>query len=210
MPLGFHDEQNFPQFTSLRDNWTKIRDETDELDLPLTPIHRVGKTHKEVFKEIGDYVQGGGEYGWLKGWGLNGINEDWIQLVLVAESNPIRFLNGKMAYTLSLLNRIPGVKVAALVRLKSNTFLPTHCHKELAAKGILQLHLTLDAASEHNYAYLNVEGEFRQHVPGQTLIFDGSLAHFAINASQKDRTILYVEFQRDKGESGVNVEIGKP
>lgn len=197
MNRRFYEEEEFPQLAPLKENWLRIRDEARDLDAPLTGIHRVGKTHQQVFTELADHVGSGGEYGWLDGWGVQGINKDWVQLMLVSEDCPISFLNGKMMITTSLLSRIPGVKVAALVRLKANTFLPTHRHSELALEGILQMHLTLEAASKWNYAYLNVEGEFRQHVPGEMFIFDGSLNHFALNASPDDRTILYLEFRRD-------------
>ena len=60
------------------------------------------------------------------------------------------------------------------------------------------MHLPLETAPEANYAYLNVNGQFRQHVLGQPIVFDGSLDHFALNASHCDRTVLYVEFERDK------------
>jgi beta-hydroxylase len=93
------------------------------------------------------------------------------------------------------LSDVPGVKVAAFVRLAPDGFLGAHRHPELREEGLLQMHLTLEAADEANYAYLNVEGEFRQHVPGEGFVFDGSLDHFALNASPEDRVILYLEFR---------------
>jgi Aspartyl/Asparaginyl beta-hydroxylase len=74
------------------------------------------------------------------------------------------------------------------------TFLPLHNHPELREKGLLQMHLTLDAAASCNYAYINVDGHFRQHRPGDAFVFDGSCDHFALNASTQMRTILYLEF----------------
>ncbi|MBY3425244.1 aspartyl/asparaginyl beta-hydroxylase domain-containing protein [Rhizobium laguerreae] len=197
MSRRFYQENEFQQLAPLKDNWERIRDEAREMNAPLTGIHRVGKTHQQVFTELADHVESGGKYGWLDGWGPQGVNKDWVQLMLMTEDRPVSFLNGRMGATASLLSEIAGVKVAALVRLKAHTFLPIHRHAELAQERILQMHLTLEASPEHNYAYLNVEGDFRQHVPGELLIFDGSLVHFALNASPADRTILYVEFHRD-------------
>jgi hypothetical protein len=60
----------------------------------------------------------------------------------------------------------------------------------------LQLHLPIITAKEQNYAYLNVNGEFRQHTAGEPIIFDGSLDHFVLNESPSDRIILYMEFKK--------------
>ena len=64
-------------------------------------------------------------------------------------------------------------------------------------ESLLQFHLPIITAPERNYAYLNVMGEFRQHVEGEPIIFDGSLDHFAINESDVDRTIVYMEFKKE-------------
>ncbi|GLZ23056.1 aspartyl/asparaginyl beta-hydroxylase domain-containing protein [Burkholderia plantarii] len=62
----------------------------------------------------------------------------------------------------------------------------------------MQMHITLDAASERGFAYLNVAGHFNQNRVGNAIVFDGSLDHFALNASPQPRTIFYLEFERAK------------
>lgn len=62
----------------------------------------------------------------------------------------------------------------------------------------MQMHITLDAASERGFAYLNVAGHFNQNRVGNAIVFDGSLDHFALNASPQPRTIFCLEFERAK------------
>lgn len=94
-----------------------------------------------------------------------------------------------------MLSKIEGIKICAFVKLKARALLPCHTHPEIHEEKLLQLHLPLVTASERNYAYLNVMGEFRQHRCGEPIVFDGSLDHFALNESDVDRTILYMEFK---------------
>jgi hypothetical protein len=158
-------------------------------------INREGKTHDKMAEEITSVVSAGGDYGWIGGWGSTGERGDWTQLGLVMHDRPVPFLGAAFPRTLNLLSAIIGVKVAAFVRLRSNSFLPTHSHPELRSEGLLQMHLTLDAAETSNYAYLNVQGEFYRHDIGTGVVFDGSQPHFGVNASNVDRTILYIEFR---------------
>jgi beta-hydroxylase len=84
------------------------------------------------------------------------------------------------------------------IRFTGASSLNTHRHPELYEQDLLQFHVTLDAATERNFAYLNVAGIFNQNMTGNAIVFDGSLDHFALNASPADRTILYMEFERSK------------
>lgn len=84
--------------------------------------------------------------------------------------------------------------MAALSRMKPNTILPVHNHPELLEEGLLQFHITLNAAIQYDFSYLNLNGEWHRNKLGEAFVFDGSLDHFALNASPQDRIILYIEF----------------
>lgn len=197
MKPTFYSVKDFPQLESLAQNWQAIRDEFHTLRAPILEITRTKKTHEQVFSEVMEHMESGGEYGWLMGWGVDGPNPDWIQYGLAAFGSIVPFAQEKLPRTTALLNDIKGVKVCALAKMKANSFLTCHQHPELEKEGLLQFHITLDAAEEKNYAYLNVKGEFAQNITGKAIIFDGSHDHFAINASGVDRTILYMEFNKD-------------
>ncbi len=200
---AFYPLAQFPRLQELALNWEVIRDECMNLDAPLLEIDRVGKNHDQVHAEIIDHVRKGGRYGWLLGWKSDGsFNRDWTQYGLVVRDQAIPFAAEAMPRTIEMLGGIKGIKVCALSRMMPNVLLSTHRHPELLEQGMLQMHITLDAAAEGNYAYLNVAGHFNQNQVGNAIVFDGSLDHFALNASPVPRTIFYMEFERDKQIQG--------
>jgi hypothetical protein len=180
----------------LADQWEVIREEFLALDAPVLDIHRVGKSYEQVQEEVIAHIQGGGTYGWLKGFDRGAKeNPDWVQYGLVVNDTAVPFASATMPKTLALLSKIDGIRVCGLARMNPHTFLPTHRHPKIHTDGLLQYHITLDAPLEGNYAYLNVNGEFNQNVNGDAIVFDGSLDHFALNASEEPRTILHMEFK---------------
>jgi aspartyl/asparaginyl beta-hydroxylase (cupin superfamily) len=195
---AFYDIKRFPLLFELSQNWKIVRDEFNALEAPLMEINRVDKAHEEVMIEVQQYINSGNRYGWIQGWGKNGANRDWVQYGLITQDTPFPFIGSEMSRTLKMLKKINGIKVGALVTMFPQTSLPCHQHPEIFSEGLLQFHLPIETAPNNNYAYLNVNGVFRQHICGKGLIFDGSLDHFALNESNKNRTILYLEFYKDK------------
>lgn len=198
MNRSFYELDEFPRLADFAGHWLTIREELLALRAPVTPLHRFGKTYREVGQEVQAYMEGGGEYGWMAGWGKHGANPAWLQYPLLAFEVPSPFVMKTMPLTLELLRPIPAIQTCALVTLKAGGALPVHAHPEFREHGFLLLHLTLDAAREKNYAYLNVGGEWRQHAVGSAIVFDGAEDHFVVNESSVDRTILYLEFGKDE------------
>jgi len=197
MRPSFYDLQEFPALEALAKNWKIIRDEYRQLNAPILPIDRVGKLHEQVYEEIIEHIAQGGEYGWLQGWTMDGNpSKDWIQYGLIIFDETTPFVQEKMPRTVEMLLQIKGIKTCAISKLKAVGVLPVHQHPEIHDEGLLQMHLTLDAPEGKNCAYLNVEDEFVKHRNGEMIIFDGSLDHFAFNASTTDRAILYMEFDK--------------
>lgn len=83
------------------------------------------------------------------------------------------------------------------MNLKPRSILTRHSHPYIEEQSLLQLHLPIVTAKKDNYNYINCNGEFKQHIEGVPIIFDGSLDHFALNESDEDRIILYIEFKKD-------------
>lgn len=195
---SFYDVKQFPLLKELAEKWTIVRDEFRQLKAPVMDINRVNKPHEEVFTEVKNYVSQGNQYGWTQGWGLNGVNKQWVQYGLVIHDTVVPFITTEMPETLKLLQKIKGIKVSALVTMHPQSSLPCHQHPEMLSEDLLLMHLPIETAEVNNYAYINVNGEFRQHTCGEALIFDGSLDHFALNESPRDRTILLIEFNKHK------------
>ncbi|EJL95499.1 aspartyl/asparaginyl beta-hydroxylase-like dioxygenase [Pseudomonas sp. GM102] len=196
MRPSFYPLDSFKPLLELKNNWQIIRDELSRLQAPLLDIDRTDKSHAQVFTELNQHMLQGGDYGWLKGWGQAGGNRDWVQFALQVQNQPIEAARAFFPETLKLLDALDGLKVCSLARLAAHSFLSCHRHPEVFTEGLLQMHITLSAADERNYAYLNVNGEFHQHRMGEAVIFDGSLDHFVVNASEVERTILYLEFDK--------------
>jgi aspartyl/asparaginyl beta-hydroxylase (cupin superfamily) len=201
MKRSFYPINDFPKLAQLLDNWHIIQKEFYALKAPIIPINRVNKDFTAVYNEVRTHIENDGEYGWLLGWGgkegAHG-NPDWLQYGLIVNYQPVSWALASMPKTFELLKNIPGIKVCGLNTMKANSYLTTHTHPEIAVEGLLQYHVTLDTPQIDNYNYLNVNGEFNQNMTGECVIFDGSLDHFAINASRADRTILYIEFKKSE------------
>ncbi|MEJ0093342.1 MAG: aspartyl/asparaginyl beta-hydroxylase domain-containing protein [Methylocella sp.] len=195
---AFFELSDFPTLKALASDWLVMRDELANLQAPVMDIDRNKKTHHQVRDEILQRTQAGEKYGWIKGWGRPQGNTDWVQYGLVIDDLAMPFASAALPKTVALLQGIKGLHVAALSRLAAGSFLMTHTHPELPVKGLLQMHVTLQAPDDRNFAYLNVAGEFRHHLNGSGYIFDGSLDHFAVNASYQDRIILYLEFSKKR------------
>ena len=196
---AFYEIDEFPRLKALARNWQVLRQEFLNLNAPLMEINRAGKTHAEVYAEVVKYVQAGGRYGWLAGWDPdNRANPNWIQYGLMAFDKIVPFVQHAMPKTMQLLAGMEGIKVCALSLMKPQTYLGLHNHPEIHEEGLLQMHITIDVPAEQNYSYLNVNGAFNHNVLGDAIIFDGSLDHFALNASPDSRTIFYMEFERSK------------
>ncbi|OUM08467.1 aspartyl beta-hydroxylase [Pseudomonas syringae] len=199
MRPSFYEPSRFPQLAELANHWEVIREEFLALNAPTLEINRVNKSITELVEEMTAHINEGGEYGWLWGWGDNDqLITKWTQYALVAYDQAIPYAQAAMPRTLELLSKTPGIKLCALLRLEPNVFLGTHSHGDTWAEGILHMQLTIDAPEQNNYNYLNVNGEFQQSNNGNLMIFDGSLDHFAVNASTSVRTVMYMEFEREQ------------
>ena len=191
---AFYDLEDFPDLQALAQAWPEMRQDLDALHAPLMDVDRVNKPHAAVVDEVARRVAAGETFGWVKGWGKAGGEPDWTQYGLVLGDQPIPYAVAPR--TLALLAGLRGIKVAAFVRLAPGTLLPVHTHPEVASEGLLQAHITLKALAPTASCLLNVAGDIRQHATGGVLVFDGSLPHWALNASEDERVILYLEFNR--------------
>ena len=205
MRPAFYSLSDFPALEQLSRHWRVVREEFLALDLPVLDIDRVNKSHQEVYEEFLEHLANGGRGGWVLGWdgdqgseGSEEANPDWLSYGLVVFDELVPGASENMPRSCALFADLQGIKTAALVKMQPHLLLTTHRHPELERENLLQMHQAVDAAEEGNYAYLNVAGEFFQHNMGEACIFDGSLDHFALNASTQERTILYLEFEKDR------------
>jgi beta-hydroxylase len=169
----------------LRENWIDIRDECAALDrADVLQFERGDKTHEMVAQALIE----NGRAQWVQSWGEQ--KEKWLNWgVLMYDQFPLG--DAGVPKTAGLLRKIRGFKVAALSLFKPGVLLPAHTHPELGREQLLTFHLGLVCPPNN---YLNADGEFAREEDGKAIAFDGSRPHFAFNASDSDRLILYCEF----------------
>lgn len=200
---NFYDNLQFPQLQEIILNYNIIKEEFVNLNIPIMNIDRENKHYQEVIIEIIHQVNNGSDYGWIKGWGNEGGNDNWLQLGLYSFDTEVNniilkpFLKKFMPKTFEMIKKVDDLFMCAVVNLKKRTILNRHSHPYIKELNLLQLHLPLITAKTENYNYINCNGEFKQHIEGVPIIFDGSLEHFALNESDQDRIILYIEFKNN-------------
>ena len=191
---------DYPALHDICRNWEIIRNEFLALNPPLMQISR-GTSWDIDMQNVAEAIKNGINYGWIKGWGPEGLSDKWLNYGLTTFNEQFNelikgeFIN-HLPKTYEMIRKIKGVKICGYANLKPFSILHCHNHWEIYDEGLLQFHLPIVTAVEQNYAYLNVRGEFRQHICGEPIIFDGSLDHFVLNESPSDRIILYMEFKK--------------
>ncbi|MCI1046934.1 aspartyl/asparaginyl beta-hydroxylase domain-containing protein [Caballeronia zhejiangensis] len=94
------------------------------------------------------------------------------------------------SYALSL---IPGYKAGMFSILQGGKHLPAHYGPY---NGVLRYHLGV-TVPEPEKCGLTIGFETRRWYEGQSMIFDDSFLHSASNMSDKDRVVLFVDFERN-------------
>ena len=79
--------------------------------------------------------------------------------------------------------------------MKSLSYIAPHSHPEME-NNLLIYHLGIDVTPGKSHLWVN--NQFEEQSNGKSIIFSGLDEHFAINMSDRDRVILYLEFDRDR------------
>lgn len=182
----FFDCNLFPFVRGFEAAWQAIRDEYRALNAPILNLHRIGDA--EQFVE-----QLRRRNGWTPSWqvGSSEPNRNWLTFGLYYKGIVPDGNTEKLPVTTGLVRHLRGCKVAAFSLMRPTSFLAPHSHPELG-QGMLTYHLGLEVPA--NCCFLVVNGVPMQEGSGKSVIFDGSQEHFALNMSNADRVILYIEF----------------
>ena len=165
-------------------NWETIAAEAAVLDHGRRlEISRDAKTHEEVAAEIIAAGRAGWVQAWRPGW--------WNWGICVNDQFPV---DCEMPQTVALLREAGGIKAAALSLFEPGCTLPVHQHFELEGR-YLTYHLGLCCPKDG--AGLVIGNALHRERDGRWFIFDGSRTHYAFNCSDRERVILYVEFERE-------------
>jgi len=92
--------------------------------------------------------------------------------------------------TAAVCERIPGITTAGFSRLTAGSHISPH-RGECGA--ILRMHLGLTVPGDCRFRVGQVTTEWQE---GKTLFFDDTLEHECFNDSDRDRTVLIIDFYR--------------
>lgn len=171
------------------EHWEAIREELRALHAPVLDLHRNLGTVEAFIARLER-----GTNGWTPSWqaGSDQINAGWLTYALRYTGRPAKGAAQKLPVTTTLLATIPGCHVAAFSLMKPLTVIGPHDHPDLRGSSLRIMHLGVDVVPGRSF--LCVNGVFCEELPGRTLMFDGTGEHFALNAGDTDRVILYAEF----------------
>jgi aspartyl/asparaginyl beta-hydroxylase (cupin superfamily) len=188
---GLFDATSFPFARHFETNWARIQDELSGLDPKVLPIHR-RHGHEEYVAALKS------NNGWVPSWqvGSETPNHGWLTYGLCYRGIFPDEADARFPLTASVLSQLgAAVIVCAFSLMRGRSFIAPHRHRQLGG-DLLTYHLGLKV--EKGFSFLNVAGHCIGEEQGKSVIFDGSLTHFAVNMSDSDRVILYMEFDRSK------------
>ncbi|WP_424099486.1 aspartyl/asparaginyl beta-hydroxylase domain-containing protein [Moorena producens] len=198
------DTSEFPALVKFSSYWKIIRDEAVQLDKFVFPFDRTNEPYEETLKKI----IATNRNGWMMSWGP--AKDKWINYGLRYKDQLITDFvpDDSCPKIMCIVRRLRGIKIVGLSLLKPGAYMLPHIHPELEEEGVLIYHLGLSVPN--SWHWLNVEGTFIKHGNGESFVFDGSKPHFALNFSEVNRLILYLEFNPDFiefDESGLSSEL---
>ncbi len=162
-------------------NWRIIADEA--LELPqssfIDSAHMTREQVASILLEDGP--------SWVSGW--DGYGYSWLNWGLCIKGR-FPMGNAMMPKTIAILKEVPKLQFASISLMRGGTLLKTHSHPE--NKGIDTFHLGLSVPKHQ--CFLSIDGALMEEENGTGFSFDGTLPHFAFNASNEDRFILHCEF----------------
>lgn len=167
----YHPVGAFPELELLRENWQSIRDEALALD-----------DRQQIVATVG-YEDAGFNSFFRTGWRRFHLKWYGNDLVSARKLCP---------YTTSLLDKIPSVKAAMFASLPPGAKLVAH--RDPYA-GSMRYHLGLQVPEDPDCA-IYVDGEKYVWRNGEGVIFDETFIHYAENATDQRRIVLFCDVRR--------------
>ncbi|MGB5631613.1 MAG: aspartyl/asparaginyl beta-hydroxylase domain-containing protein [Waterburya sp.] len=188
----FYDALLFDFTQEFENNWRAIRDEYFNLDNKILDFYRDSIPYEQYANKLLS------NNGWTYSWRVNSNepNYNWLTYGLSYQGLFPQEAEHKFPITASLLSRLNGLRMCGFSLMKPLSFIEPHSHGDVEGSNILSYHLGLDVVTGKSYLWVN--GTFKEQYNGKSIIFDASYEHFALNMSDADRVILYMEFDKTK------------
>jgi len=167
----YHDPRQFPELSTLRDNWQTIRDEG--MRLLDEGYVRAASSYNDV--------------------GFNSLfRSGWKRFYLKWYEDPLPSAQAMCPKTVELLKQVPSVHAAMFTLLPPGSKLVKH--RDPYA-GSLRYHLGLSTPNSED-CYITVDGERYHWRDGEDIVFDETYIHTAENKTDQTRLILFCDVER--------------
>jgi beta-hydroxylase len=165
------DMAQFPQLQVLKDHWQEIRAEA-------VALFGDGK-----IKPSAQYNDAGFNSFFKTGWG-----RFYLKWYDEPQPSALEFC----PYTTQLVRDIPGVKAVLFASLPPGARLPRHRDPY---SGSLRFHMGLITPNDPA-CFIEVDGERYHWRDGEAVMFDETFIHYAENATEQNRIILFADIER--------------
>lgn len=165
------DVAQFPQLQALKDHWQEIRAEA-------VALFGDGK-----IKPSAQYNDAGFNSFFKTGWG-----RFYLKWYDEPQPSALEFC----PYTTQLVRDIPGVKAVLFASLPPGARLPRHRDPY---SGSLRFHMGLITPNDPA-CFIDVDGERYHWRDGEAVMFDETFIHYAENATEQNRIILFADIER--------------
>jgi len=165
----YFDNAAFPELQKITDNWQVIREEAVRLQDHI----KAAQSHNDA--GFNTFFKRGWKRFYLKWYG---------------DAHPSA--RELCPVTSELLSQIPSVKAAMFAELPAGSHLGKH--RDPYA-GSVRYHLGLQTPNDDR-CFIDVDGQVHSWRDGEAVIFDETYVHWAQNASEQTRIILFCDIER--------------
>tara|TARA_Y100000816_G_C26037218_1_gene543112 strand:- start:52 stop:732 length:681 start_codon:yes stop_codon:yes gene_type:complete len=129
--------------------------------------------------------------GWVYGTSRHNIkNENWLMFGLIYDNIPLSANKNVCPKTCELLKNIKGINIAGFSLMKKKSNIKKHTDHVGMDNNSLSIHLGIIVPSE---CILTVNGKDMIEKEEKLFGFDSNYVHSAVNNSDSDRIILYID-----------------
>lgn len=191
------DQPNFRCFDEIKNKWREIADEAQIIlnDAPVLNIDRDYSQWEEIDEEFIQELNN--NYGWIKAWKVNkeGGNDKWLNYGLFYKGFWFDENIKRCPKIYKFLKRIENkINIAGLSLMRPKSKIDKHVDVNGQDKN-LAFHLGLIVPEPKGSCYLGVDDKKLFESDGKVIIFDATHEHYAVNNSDSDRVILYLDLK---------------
>ena len=176
----------------------KIQDELTKIPPTLitTKARRMGDWGDAIPQEILDVHQK--KTGWIQAWNVHSDspNSNWLNFGLVIGGRPVGLNCDLCPFTMSIISRIQGVAVGGFSWLRPHSHIDKHTDYLTDTNESVHLGLIVP----HGECFLSVYEDNKtvttyEEANGEVVRFFSRKPHWAMNFSNTDRSILYLDVE---------------